>query len=76
MPDTLVFFPIIILNKNIISTNVLLQIRSTVYNAYELTVGKNEEMIINEFETILFLSFRRVLNVIYSFLGNSPASEF
>ena len=24
----------------------------------------------------LFLSFRRVLNVIYSFLGNSPASEF
>jgi len=23
----------------------------------------------------LFLSFRRVLNVIYSFLGNSPASE-
>jgi len=25
---------------------------------------------------ILFLSFRRVLNVIYSFLGNSPASEF
>ena len=26
--------------------------------------------------SILFLSFRRVLNVIYSFLGNSPASEF
>ena len=26
--------------------------------------------------TALFLSFRRVLNVIYSFLGNSPASEF
>ena len=25
---------------------------------------------------ILFLSFRCVLNVIYSFLGNSPASEF
>jgi len=25
---------------------------------------------------VLFLSFRRVLNVIYSFLGNSPASEF
>jgi len=24
----------------------------------------------------LFLSFRRVLNVIYSFLGNSPSSEF
>jgi len=24
---------------------------------------------------LLFLSFRRVLNVIYSFLGNSPASE-
>jgi len=24
----------------------------------------------------LFLSFRRVLNVIYSFLGNSPASEY
>jgi len=24
----------------------------------------------------LFLSFRRVLNVIYSFLGNSPAYEF
>jgi len=23
----------------------------------------------------LFLSFRRVVNVIYSFLGNSPASE-
>ena len=27
-------------------------------------------------KTILFLSFRRVLNVIYSFWGNSPASEF
>ena len=26
--------------------------------------------------TFLFLSFRRVLNVMYSFLGNSPASEF
>ena len=26
--------------------------------------------------SFLFLSFRRVLNVIYSFLGNSPASEF
>jgi len=25
---------------------------------------------------ILFLTFRRVLNVIYSFLGNSPAPEF
>ena len=24
---------------------------------------------------IFFLSFRRVVNVIYSFLGNSPASE-
>ena len=24
---------------------------------------------------MLFLSFRRVVNVIYSFLGNSPASE-
>jgi len=24
----------------------------------------------------LFLSFRSVLNVIYSFLGNSPVSEF
>jgi len=27
-------------------------------------------------DTVLFLSCRRVLNVIYSFLGNSPASEF
>ena len=27
-------------------------------------------------EQFLFLSFRCVLNVIYSFLGNSPASEF
>ena len=27
-------------------------------------------------QLILFLIFRRVLNVIYSFLGNSPASEF
>jgi len=27
-------------------------------------------------KTFLFLSFRRVLNVICSFLGNSPASEF
>ena len=26
--------------------------------------------------SFLFLSFRRVLNVNYSFLGNSPASEF
>ena len=25
---------------------------------------------------LLFLIFRRVLNVNYSFLGNSPASEF
>ena len=30
----------------------------------------------NSYHTILFLSFRRVLNVNYSFLGNSPASEF
>jgi len=29
----------------------------------------------NSLISILFLSFRRVLNVIYSFLGNSPASE-
>jgi len=28
-----------------------------------------------EQQLILFLSFRRVVNVIYSFLGNSPASE-
>jgi len=27
-------------------------------------------------EMVLFLSFRRVLNVICSFLGNFPASEF
>ena len=26
-------------------------------------------------KTLFFLSFRRVVNVIYSFLGNSPASE-
>ena len=30
----------------------------------------------NNYHTILFLNFRRVLNVICSFLGNSPASEF
>ena len=30
----------------------------------------------NARSVFLFLSFRRVLNVIYSFLGNSPASEF
>ena len=30
----------------------------------------------HSFFTFLFLSFRRVLNVICSFLGNSPASEF
>jgi len=30
----------------------------------------------NENMTFLFLSFRRVLNVICSLLGNSPASEF
>jgi len=29
-----------------------------------------------EITTFLFLSFRRVLNVIYSFLGNSPVPEF
>jgi len=28
------------------------------------------------FLMFLFLSFRHVLNVIYSFLGNSPVSEF
>ena len=28
------------------------------------------------FVTLLFLSFRRALNVICSFLGNSPSSEF
>ena len=31
---------------------------------------------VKEPHTFLFLSFSRVLNVIYSFLGNSPASEF
>jgi len=31
-------------------------------------------MVWNEY-IIFFLSFRRVVNVIYSFLGNSPASE-
>ena len=31
---------------------------------------------VNMIYSILFLSFRRVLNVIYSFLGNSPTSEF
>ena len=31
----------------------------------------------SEYKSVmLFLSFRRVLNVIYSFLGNSPASDF
>ena len=30
----------------------------------------------NFHKSILFLSFRRVLNVNCSFLGNSPASEF
>ena len=29
---------------------------------------------VHMFHELLFLSFRRVLNVIYSFLGNSPAS--
>jgi len=29
-----------------------------------------------EHVSVLFLSFRRVLNVNYFFLGNSPASEF
>ena len=35
--------------------------------------GQNLEDTVLSF---LFLSFRRVLNVIYSFLSNSPASEF
>jgi len=35
----------------------------------------SEELNSNEYN-ILFLSFRRVLNVNYSFLCNSPASEF
>jgi len=60
MPDTLVFFPISILNKNRISTNVLLQIRSVVYSAYVLTLGKNEERIINAFETSCW---RRMLKI-------------
>jgi hypothetical protein len=51
MPDTTVFFPIFILNENIILTNVLLQIRSTVYSAYEKKKKKNEERIINASET-------------------------
>ena len=29
-----------------------------------------------KYHKVLFLSFRRFLNVNYSFLGNSPASEF
>jgi len=60
MPDTTVFFPIFILNENIISTNVLLQIRSTVYSAYEMTLGKNEERIISAFET---WCWRRMLKI-------------
>jgi len=37
-------------------------------------VSKITELVSNIME--LFLSFRHVLNVIYSFLGNFPASEF
>jgi len=32
--------------------------------------------VLKQLRAVLFLSFRRVLNVICSFLGNSPASEF
>jgi len=38
-------------------------------------VGLTVEIVISN-SSLLFLSFRRVLNVNYSFLGNSPASEF
>ena len=34
------------------------------------------KILLMQYVSSLFLSFRRVLNVIYSFLGNSPASEF
>jgi len=49
----------------------------------KIEIGSWDAKIWNEFKTsdrgyysILFLNFRRVLNVNYSFLGNSPASEF
>ena len=40
-----------------------------------VVASKETGLAVNADKTILFLSFRRVVNVIYSFLGNSPASE-
>jgi len=38
--------------------------------------NKNHHHNNNKNNTFLFSNFRRVLNVMCSFLGNSPASEF
>jgi len=40
------------------------------------TVGTEDPSCVAKQIQVLFLNFRRVLNVICSFLGNSPASEF
>jgi len=42
---------------------------------YFLSFMSTFSHVLKHFESILFLSFRRVVNVIYSFSGNSPASE-
>jgi len=46
------------------------------YFTFIFIFPSNSFMGLNTWRLILFLSFRRVLNVNYSFLGNSPASEF
>jgi len=45
------------------------------WNVLYLDISGLESMEFVRLIKILFLSFRRVVNVIYSFLGNSPASE-
>jgi len=39
-----------------------------------IDIVPDDRIVWNKLLPIFFLSFRRVVNVIYSFLGNSPAS--
>jgi len=47
-----------------------------IVDRWDTYVDDDMEVMYKEGVGFLFLSFRRVLNVIDSFLGNSPASEF
>jgi len=65
---------ILMFQRNILPPSSRLKDFNYIWNGYFIfklgQVRRNKQPF-----SIFFLSFRRVVNVIYSFLGNSPASE-